>query len=283
MYDDIMYPLIARNQLGDNISNREAYTALRQMLNSPGNVIDKLNACSELIIQLKKGIPLNFISKSETTTESLIKAISEWSSYADLCGLVSIIGTNPNAGKILSAAYKGRHEQIASALLSAPVIDQKWSEVASILINLNKSDLLAQIVEKMPEYKLKSLLEANVAVPLRNIAIKRYVKEAYGIFLDIQYDAYIGPHPTISNYYPKYANNILYLYSGTYCSSRHNHFIQTSVALNQEQPDKLTILFSANKSSYGYAYNTTKDVTFVFDLLKKELYKKTKRGLQKMP
>ncbi len=282
MYDDIMCPLIARNQLGDNVFNREVYTALRQVLDAPGNVINKLNACFELIIQLEKGIPLNFIRKSKATTESLIKAVSKWSSYADLCGLVSIIGTNPNADKISAAAYKGRHEQIANALLSAPVIDQKWSEVASVLVNLDKSDLLSQIVEKMPEDKLKNLLEANVATPLRDIAIKRYVREAYGVFLDIQYSAYIGSHPTISDYYPKYANNILHLYSGNYCSSKHSHSIQTSVALNQEQPDKLIILFSANKFSRGYAYNATRDVAFVFDLLKKELYKETKRGLQRV-
>lgn len=283
MYDDIMCPLAARNQLGDAISNREIYAAVRKILDSEGTPVSRIEACTDLVAVLGKTFPTDFIAKSKATIAKFIETASQWLTFDDLCRLQSIDDS------LLNKACKGRHEQIADILLqqSFKSVDVNWVKVAKILIDSDETNLIDCIVAHMPmpaaEYLIK---DATFFVPaeIYKPCVKRYLLLNYNIELQEE-NAYIGPHPTISLYYPQYKKgehqDTIKIQSGSYSSGKHDHTITSNVVMQPEE-NTLRIEFAADIYSKGYRYNTSKNLTFVVDLDKKTMYKKTKKGLLKI-
>ena len=138
MYDDVACPLIARKQLGDDVSNREIYATMRKILSMDGNVINRVDACFKLVSDLGESSPIGFIAKSSVTTSKFIEVASKWSNYNDLHMLSRIIGPNAYSHRIMAEIYQGRHKQIADALLTQEDVNAEWITVAKILISLDE-------------------------------------------------------------------------------------------------------------------------------------------------
>lgn len=285
MHRDIIYPLIARHRLGDKISNRAVYATIRKLLSKNFSIIEALKACKALVYAIKgKASFLGYICDSKSTKEAFVKFASGWSTFEELIEVCKVIGVGNSQffSKERQKIYGNRYNEIKDFLIKHNEINEDWIAVAEILLNNNQKALI-EVIDKKDNALGKLLKTKDFYIPYRikEMAIQKHLKHQHqNIKLDI-INADIGPHFTISHYYPTYKKGVLIVYNGSYCSSNHNHSICSYLSISDDEK-VLWIQFVAVKNSRGYRYNTERRILFKFDIPERQLYKETKKGFIKV-